>query len=405
MQSVADGGIEYKIVRLQSSKDNVTYSIHAYPTSFSLSGIQRDGLLNHLGFHPGSCAFFPQGKCLAAPIPSDFPLSDFAKSFSQAYTILHDAERQLQDCGFQIDQSSSASSYGDGHTASQSKEMKRSEDDHFTFVMSWIEGGTDKGWCFHYRPKHPPLTAQLQAVFSFLELKPFRECPYFDFEQCHYRFFTYQKRGSSIMDSNAEYVHSRFDKHREKFSVGIENLLKIHSLLQPFNMYFLPDLRPKQTSDSNKRPTPQHMIENRGVFKKQIYDYDVAISFAGTERAIAEQLASIVRDAGFKVFYDDFYPEQLWGKDLPVFFDEIYRKQSRYCVIFISQEYNSRLWTNHERKSAQARAIETRGKEYILPIKVDESELPGLQPTIGYVSLKDYSIEKIAELLITKLKS
>lgn len=39
------------------------------------------------------------------------------------------------------------------------------------------------------------------------------------------------------------------------------------------------------------------------------------------------------------VFYDDFYSEMLWGKNLVVFFDDIYRKGSRFCVMFISNEY------------------------------------------------------------------
>ena len=91
--------------------------------------------------------------------------------------------------------------------------------------------------------------------------------------------------------------------------------------------------------------------------------FDVAISFAGTERDVAEQLAIRLRDAGYAVFYDNFYPADLWGKELPVFFDEIYRTKSQYCVIFVSKEYAKRMWTNRERMSAQARAIEEKGKE------------------------------------------
>jgi hypothetical protein len=43
-------------------------------------------------------------------------------------------------------------------------------------------------------------------------------------------------------------------------------------------------------------------------------NFDVAISFAGSERSLAEQLANILQAAGVIVFYDSFYPEQLWGK-------------------------------------------------------------------------------------------
>lgn len=70
--------------------------------------------------------------------------------------------------------------------------------------------------------------------------------------------------------------------------------------------------------------------------EKKQFVYDVALSFAGPERQLADKLAHIIRDAGFQVFYDDFYPEHLWGKNLVDLFDAIYRKDSRYCVIFVS---------------------------------------------------------------------
>jgi hypothetical protein len=135
------------------------------------------------------------------------------------------------------------------------------------------------------------------------------------------------------------------------------------------------------------------------------YEYDVAISFAGTERALAERFATIIRDAGARVFYDGFYEEQLWGKDLPVFLGEVYRSKARYCVIFVSHEYAARNWTNHERQHAVARALQERGDEYILPIKVDDAELAGVSPTLGYISLRERPIEGVAELLLRKLHS
>lgn len=135
-----------------------------------------------------------------------------------------------------------------------------------------------------------------------------------------------------------------------------------------------------------------------------VYEYDVAVSFASSERGLAEDLASRLRSAGIRTFYDDFSPELLWGKDLLVHFDEVFRQKSRYCVIFVSRDYAERMWTNHERRSAQARGLEER-EEYILPIQVDETRLPGMPPTIGYLSLKQYTIRDIAELLIKKLQA
>jgi hypothetical protein len=72
--------------------------------------------------------------------------------------------------------------------------------------------------------------------------------------------------------------------------------------------------------------------------------------------------------------------------------------------MFVSREYQARKWTSHEARSAQARALEAKGKEYILPIRIDETELEGLLPTIGYVPI-DTGIERIADILLAKLRS
>ncbi len=116
----------------------------------------------------------------------------------------------------------------------------------------------------------------------------------------------------------------------------------------------------------------------------------------------AEELAKLLRNAGIAVFYDDFYPEFLWGKNLVDTFDEIYRKRARFCVMFVSREYAERMWTNHERQSAQARALEEQGKEYILPVRVDDTDLKGMPPTVGYVPLTK-GVPYIADLLIKKM--
>ena len=87
-----------------------------------------------------------------------------------------------------------------------------------------------------------------------------------------------------------------------------------------------------------------------------------------------------------------------------MFFDEIFRKRARFCVMFVSKEYQDRKWTIHEARSAQARALEEKGNEYILPIQVDGTELEGLLPTVGYVPISA-GIEKIADMLVKKLKS
>lgn len=132
------------------------------------------------------------------------------------------------------------------------------------------------------------------------------------------------------------------------------------------------------------------------------YKYDITFSFAGEDREYVEQVAKILVDKGIKVFYDKFEEVDLWGKDLAVHFDFVYRKGAKYCVPFISENYKNKIWTNHEIKTAISRAIETNG-EYILPAKFDDTEIDGIRPSLGFIDLRSTGPEDFANLIIKKL--
>lgn len=137
--------------------------------------------------------------------------------------------------------------------------------------------------------------------------------------------------------------------------------------------------------------------------KKDNQVYDLAISFAGEDRMIAEEIAEKLKNFGFQIFYDKYEQATLWGKDLYSHLTDVYRKKANYCLMIISKNYSEKQWTNHERKAAQARAF-TQSKEYILPLKLDDTEIPGINETIGYVDYRKVDIDEIIELLKIKLK-
>ena len=130
--------------------------------------------------------------------------------------------------------------------------------------------------------------------------------------------------------------------------------------------------------------------------------YDIALSFAGEDRSVVEEFAKALRDRDVSVFYDHWKQSSLWGKDLYQYLAEIYSKTAKFCVIFISDNYVKKAWTSHELKHAQARAFE-KNREYILPVKLADTELPGLPPTIGYMDLRKTSVHQIANLVLQKL--
>ncbi|WP_421477657.1 toll/interleukin-1 receptor domain-containing protein [Agrobacterium tumefaciens] len=137
---------------------------------------------------------------------------------------------------------------------------------------------------------------------------------------------------------------------------------------------------------------------------KKNHEFDVALSFAGEDREYVDKVAHYLKDRGIKVFYDLFEEADLWGKDLFVHLSDIYQKRAQYTVMFISKMYAEKLWTNHERRSAQARAFQD-AQEYILPARFDDTEIPGVLSTVGYVGLQNRTPEELASLIVKKIVS
>ncbi len=135
---------------------------------------------------------------------------------------------------------------------------------------------------------------------------------------------------------------------------------------------------------------------------EQYFEYDVGLSFAGEQREYVEQVADALTVRGIRVFYDDYEKGTLWGKDLYAHLTEVYQHWCEYCVIFISKEYTAKVWPNAERQSAQARAMQER-EEYILPARFDDSPIPGLLPTVGYIDLTETSPAALSDLITEKL--
>jgi hypothetical protein len=130
--------------------------------------------------------------------------------------------------------------------------------------------------------------------------------------------------------------------------------------------------------------------------------YDLAISYASEDRKVSREISQRLLAIGYKIFFDEYERAQLWGADLSSKLGEIYGKDARYCLIVISDSYARKSWTNHERQFAIGRALQER-EAYILPLRVDDTMLPGLAPTVGYIDLRSVSIAEVVQLLVTKL--
>ncbi len=131
-------------------------------------------------------------------------------------------------------------------------------------------------------------------------------------------------------------------------------------------------------------------------------EFEIALSFAGEDRGYVDQVANLLRDSGVKVFYDLFEEASLWGKNLYDYLSDIYQNKALYTIMFISEHYARKLWANHERQAMQARAFQEH-QEYILPARFDETPIPGVLPTVGYVSLAGRSPDDFVKIIHKKL--
>jgi Cyanophycin synthase-like N-terminal domain/TIR domain len=154
-----------------------------------------------------------------------------------------------------------------------------------------------------------------------------------------------------------------------------------------------------------KKQVPHN--ERLDIFEKRLellsdLKYHIGLSFAGEDRYYVKQIAEKLKELGLLVFYDEYEKDKLWGKDLYSYLSDIYSKKCLFCIVFISKDYAKKSWTKHELKNAQERAF-IENREYILPIRLDNTEIGGINSTIGYINASNTTVDIIANLVYNKI--
>lgn len=134
------------------------------------------------------------------------------------------------------------------------------------------------------------------------------------------------------------------------------------------------------------------------------YVYDVAISFAGADRPVAERIAEVLKAAGLRVFYDRDQQHILLGEDLAELLHNTYYTDSRFAVVVVSRAFIASKWAgNWEFKAVLARMRQQHGG-YVLPYVMEDVQVPGLSPTVGYVAARDFTVDEFSDLVVRKFR-
>jgi hypothetical protein len=129
--------------------------------------------------------------------------------------------------------------------------------------------------------------------------------------------------------------------------------------------------------------------------------FDLAVSFAGAQRALARQFARECESLGLVVFFDENVTEEMWGRDFITEFRRVYGGElARYVVPFLSVEYFDSGYPMDEFYAAIAYAVQSGNDPYVLPITVGDVEIPEklLRSSISYLRSEDYSVEQLARI-------
>ena len=130
--------------------------------------------------------------------------------------------------------------------------------------------------------------------------------------------------------------------------------------------------------------------------------YEVALSFAGEEREYVEKVARALQSRGIEVFYDEFEQVSLWGTDLVEVLHDVFENRANLAVMFISEHYVEKPWPTHERRSILSRAVRERSN-YVLPVRFDETPVPGLPTSIHYELVEKHGPEELAAIIAEKI--
>src|SRR5882757_10130297 len=169
VRKINTGYLEFVLVRLQWGKDDIGYSLHVNPSSFTSAGLQTTDFLVYLGFQRSDrCSFTGFQRCYCTWVSEGFNVEDFATAFNGGYGHIVKAQNALEACGLLLPQPEGWSFYygkqsgrecrasdeasGDGHTAMTVEHMKATEDDRFQFRFTFIDTGDEKTFVTHYRP-------------------------------------------------------------------------------------------------------------------------------------------------------------------------------------------------------------------------------------------------------------
>lgn len=134
--------------------------------------------------------------------------------------------------------------------------------------------------------------------------------------------------------------------------------------------------------------------------------YDFALSFAGSDRKIAESLFGYLTSHEVSVFYDQNEQHRILAENVEDYLAPIYSSEAQFVIVLLGREYPRRIWTKFESAHFKGRF----GENSIIPIWFKDAPPGMFDETVRYGGAEydnskesEPQVEYIGSILIKKL--
>jgi len=132
--------------------------------------------------------------------------------------------------------------------------------------------------------------------------------------------------------------------------------------------------------------------------------FRIALSFPGERRPFVSQVAGYLAAqlGGTAILYDTWYEAEFARPNLDTYLQALYHDQSDLIAVFLCADYERKEWCGLEWRALRD-LIKRRRSESVMPLRLDDTEIPGLFSIDGYVWIGDRSAEEIAGVILERL--
>jgi hypothetical protein len=131
--------------------------------------------------------------------------------------------------------------------------------------------------------------------------------------------------------------------------------------------------------------------------------FSVALSFPGEYRPFVKHVAAcLAQNLGReRIFFDEFCEAELARPSLDIYLQELYHAESELIAVFLCAEYDHKEWCGLEWRAVRD-LIKGRQTSGVMPLRFDQTVIPGLFSIDGYVWIGGRTPEQVAGLILER---